>query len=72
MAIDPSDTPALLREAEIALHKLRTGTAVVEVDCGDYRTKFAQANLENLMAYVAELRQRLAGNPQRGSIGIVF
>lgn len=72
MAIDPSDTQALLREAQVALHKLRTGTAVVEVDCGDYRTKFAQANLENLQAYVAELQQRLAGAPQRGAIGFIF
>lgn len=72
MAIDPNDTSALLREAQIALHKLRTGISVVEVDCGDYRAKFTPANLENLMAYVSELQQRLAGNPQRGSIGIIF
>jgi hypothetical protein len=72
MAIDPSDTAALLREAQIALHKLRTGTAVVEVDCGDYRSKFTPATVENLMAYVSELEQRLAGRPIRGAVGFIF
>lgn len=72
MAIDPSDTAALLREAEIALHKLRTGAAVVEVDCGDYRTKFSPATVENLQAYVTELRLRIDGQPTRGAIGFWF
>lgn len=72
MALDPTDTEGLLREARIALHKLRTGTAAVEVDCGDYRTKFTPATVENLNAYVAELEQRLAGNPVRGAIGFFF
>lgn len=72
MAIDPGDTGALLREAQQALHKLRTGTAVVEVDCGDYRTRFTPANVENLQAYVAELQLRLEGRPLRGAIGFVF
>lgn len=72
MAIDPSDTAALLREAQIALHKLQTGTAVVEVDCGDYRTKFTPTTIEKLRAYVSELEGRSSGLPQRGAIGFWF
>lgn len=72
MAIDPSDTAALLTEARIALHKLSTGTAVVEVDCGDYRTKFSLPTIEKLKAYVAELESRLSGAQTRGAIGFLF
>lgn len=72
MAIDPSDTAALLSEARLALHKLRTGTAVVEVDCGDYRTRFTPGTVEDLRAYVAELELRQAGSPVRGAVGFYF
>ncbi|WP_454919227.1 gpW family head-tail joining protein [Xanthobacter sediminis] len=72
MAIDPTDTAALLREAQVALHKLRTGTAVVEVDCGDYRTRFTSGTVADLRSYIVELEQRLAGTPARGAVGFVF
>ena len=72
MAIDPSDTAALLREAQVALHKLRTGTSVVEVDCGDYRAKFTSATVPDLRAYIAELEQKISGRPARGAVGFVF
>lgn len=72
MAIDPTDTAALLREAQIKLHQLRTGAAVVEVDCGDYKTRFTPAKVENLTAYVDELAARLDNRPTRGAIGFVF
>jgi hypothetical protein len=72
MAIDPNDTEALLSEARLALHRLRTGTAVVEVDCGDYRTKFTPATVENLAAYISELEQRISGVPFRGAVGFWF
>ena len=72
MAIDPTDTNALLRDAQINLHKLRTGTAVVEVDCGDYRTKFTPATVENLQAYVNDLQEQLGQVQRRGAIGFYF
>lgn len=72
MAIDPNDTAALLSEARVALHKLNTGTAVVEVDCGDYRTRFSVPTIEKLKAYVADLEARLDGARTRGAIGFLF
>lgn len=72
MAIDSSDIQGLLREARQALHKLRTGTSVVEVDCSDYRARFTPATLGDLQAYVAELETRLDGRPVRGAIGFTF
>ncbi len=72
MAIDPSDTQALLSDARIALHKLRTGTQAVEVDTGDYRTKFTPATVENLQAYVNQLEEALNGVPTRGAVGFYF
>lgn len=72
MAIDPNDTEALLAEARKKLHDLRAGKAVIEVDAGDYRTRFAPATVENLQAYVDELELRLAGRPVRGAVGFVF
>ena len=72
MAIDPSNLNTLLNDAQIALHKLRTGAQVVEVDTGDYRAKFTPANLENLQAYVTDLQEQLAGTPHAGAIGFYF
>jgi hypothetical protein len=72
MATDPTDTEAQLADARRALHRLRTGTAVVEVDTGDYRTRFTPATAEALAAYIADLEARLAGRPARGAVGFIF
>jgi hypothetical protein len=63
----------MLAEAEIALHRLQTGQAYVEVSiAGAQTTKFTPAKLDNLIAYVAELRAQKAGERIRGAIGFVF
>lgn len=54
MAITDADR---LAEAETALHKLLTGTAVVEIRHGQNELmRFAQADVDKLKAYIAQLR----------------
>lgn len=61
-----------LAAAETALHSLITGTLAVEVDTGDFRTRFTQADVTKLQAYIAQLKQEIDGRPARGAIGIYF
>jgi hypothetical protein len=61
-----------LASAETALHSLITGTLAVEVDTGDFRTRFTQADVAKLQAYIGQLKQEIAGQPVRGAIGIYF
>lgn len=61
-----------IAEAEAALHKLMTGALAVEVDTGEYRVRFTQADMAKLEAYISRLKTESAGAPVRGAIGIVF
>ncbi|MBR0871188.1 phage tail protein [Bradyrhizobium tropiciagri] len=62
----------MLDQAKAALHRLMIGEAVVECEWQGQKTKFGQANINQLRAYVAELEARIAGLPVRGAMGIVF
>ena len=62
----------LLREAQIARHKLMTGTLVVELEIEGQKTRFNQAKLKDLEDYIASLEAEMAGKPKRGAIGIIF
>ncbi len=63
----------LLVQANVAYHKLLTGTSAIEVDMGTHRVKFTPADSTKLVEYIAKLETRIAGNrPQRGAIGFVF
>ncbi|MBL8518196.1 MAG: hypothetical protein JNM76_14640 [Betaproteobacteria bacterium] len=49
-----------LTEAESAYHKLMTGSKTVEVQHGDMRTKYTEAQAGTLLAYIADLRAQIA------------
>lgn len=49
-----------LEEAEAAYHKLLTGARVVEVQHGDMRTKYTEAESGALATYIAQLREQIA------------
>jgi hypothetical protein len=53
-------TSQLLAEAEAAMHRLMTGTAVVEVkDSNGEQIKYNQASLTKLAAYIQNLKLEL-------------
>jgi len=51
-----------LIEAELALHKLLTGTAEVEVEHGDMRLKYSNSvtAMQQLSSYIADLKAQIA------------
>lgn len=51
-----------LAEAELAHHKLLTGTRLEELEHGDMRSKYSSAAtaLRELPAYIAELKRQIA------------
>lgn len=67
-----------IAEAEVALHKLMTGQAVVEVrDSSSETIRFSQANASRLRQYISELKHQLqnllsARPASRGPIRPVF
>lgn len=67
-----------LADAEVARHKLLTGTMVVTLDFGDVgSTTYAKSDLDRLDAYIASLRSQLSeaeGTPtmQRRPIHFTF
>ncbi len=65
-----------LVDAEIALHKLMTGEQEVTVSVDGYgATTYAQAQTEQLRAYISQLESKIAkteGRPKRGPLWIRF
>lgn len=49
-----------LAEAELAYHKLQTGTKHVAVQQDDMQVTFNLANVDRLRLYIAELKSQLA------------
>lgn len=49
-----------LLEAELAYHKLATGSKQVEVQHGDMKTKYSEADLGKLQAYINQLKAEIA------------
>ena len=57
---------ALLAEAKLAYHQLRTGTAPrVVVDQNGARVEYAAANAQGLYSYIQELEARCGCAPAR-------
>jgi len=57
---DLATLQARLLEAEIAYHRLMTGTKTVEVQHGDMRSKYSEAESGALLAYIADLKAQIA------------
>lgn len=63
----------MIASAEVALHKLLTGSQAQEVRNADGRTlRFTPADADKLRSYIAELKSTKAGTPVRGAIGVIF
>lgn len=61
-----------IAEAEVALHKLQTGSLREEVEYQGQRVRFGKADIAKLMAYVAQLKAEKDGATTRGAIGFAF
>lgn len=68
---DTATLTARLAEAEDALHRLRTGAAVVEIRTETETVKYAATNEGSLMRYIGELKAALAGRKRR-ALGVAF
>lgn len=70
----PDDIERRLREAEEALHRLQTGSQFTRVRLSDgSETEFSAPKINELHAYVARLRDELAGlRRERGAVGFIF
>lgn len=70
---DQATLAARLVQAETALHKLLTGSAVVSVGYGEDRVQYRQADIGELRAYIQQLKVETGGTPRRGrAIGVRF
>ncbi|MEO0385054.1 MAG: gpW family head-tail joining protein [Pseudomonadota bacterium] len=65
-------TATYLAEAKAALHKLLTGSAVVEVRTEAGTMRYNEADLEKLESYVSSLERDVAGKPRRRAVGALF
>lgn len=52
---------ANLADAQAAYHKLATGSLQVQVDHGDMRTTWTQADLGKLKGYIDDLKGQIVG-----------
>jgi hypothetical protein len=70
----PDDLCERLRQAEHALHRLQIGEAFTRVRLSDgSETEFRPAQLNELRAYVDQLRDEFAGRDRRrGAINVIF
>lgn len=57
---DLATLQARLAEAETAYHQLLIGKQSVEVQHGDMRRKYTEADVAALAAYIADLRAQIA------------
>lgn len=72
----PTEQETQLAEARLALHKLMTGSAVVEVLHGDQRIRYTETNRVDLENYIQRLENQ-AGGPsgtpmRRAPLGVIF
>lgn len=76
MALDINQLKTFLLEAQLALHKLMTGTKEVTVEFGqNRRTTYQEVSIPQLRAYIAQLESQIAvaeGGRGRGPIYQVF
>jgi hypothetical protein len=66
------DLARQVSEARLALHRLMTGTAVVELEVDGQRTRFTPARRQDLEAYLARLEAGAGAIPARGAIAVIF
>lgn len=70
---DSSDPAALLAEAQMALHNLKTGRMTTELEVDGRRVRYARTDIDKLEGYVAELQAQVAGRARRrGAIGFLL
>lgn len=74
---DTATTPQQrLAEAEAALHRLLTGSAVEELRYGSGQVtrsvRYTTANIGDLRAYIAQLRREIGLPGRRRAIGVRF
>jgi hypothetical protein len=63
----------MLAQAQLAYHRLNTGTQFVRVTAANgYTTEFTPATVDKLSAYIQQLQEQIAGTQTRGAIGVVF
>lgn len=63
-----------LTEAETALHKLQTGTRVVDVTYEDTRTRYQEGDIAKLERYIASLKLQISiadGSGRRRAIELL-
>lgn len=65
-------TAQKITEAETALHKLLTGTKLVQVGYGERRIQYTQANIQALREYIATLKGEADPTKQRRPMGVVW
>ena len=61
-----------IAEAEIALHKLQTGSLREEVRYESGHVRFGKADVAELRAHIAQLKAKKDGATTRGAIGFAF
>lgn len=69
---DTATLQARLAEAEDALHRLKIGGGVAEVQTDNERVKYSPANVAALETYIADLKRELGILPPRRAIGVNF
>lgn len=76
MALDIAQLKTFLLEAQLALHKLMTGTKEVTVEFGqNRRVTYSEINIAQLRRYITELESQIAvaeGGRGRGPFYQVF
>jgi hypothetical protein len=58
---DLSTLQTWLMEAELALHKLRTGAREIQIEHGDMRVTYTEQKAGELDSYIADLKAQIAG-----------
>jgi hypothetical protein len=61
-----------LAEAELALHRLMTGSRVEEVQFADRRVRYTAVNIGELQKYIASLKQQIEATTRGNRKPILF
>jgi hypothetical protein len=63
---------AWLSEAEIALHRLMTGSRIEEIDGPSGRVRYTSTNVADLERYIARLKQQIEAGSRGNRKPILF
>jgi hypothetical protein len=61
-----------LSEADLALHRLLTGSRVEEIDSPSGRVRYTNANVADLERYIARLKQQIEAGSRGNRKPILF